>query len=103
MITKTRKLDKKEINKNKKKAFEEGIIEWTQYFRSNPHRFITDYLNLPLFIYQMIIIFMFDKYNYNMLLCSRGAGKTYITAVYACCRSILYPHSKIIIGASTKG
>ena len=47
MITKTRKLHQSEINKNRKKAFEEGIIEWTQFYRANPHRFITDYLGLP--------------------------------------------------------
>ena len=103
MITKTRKLHQSEINKNRKKAFEEGIIEWTQFYRANPHRFITDYLGLPLFIFQMIIIYMFDKFNYNMLTCSRGTGKSYITSVYSCCRCILYPHTKIIIGASTKG
>lgn len=102
MIIKTRKLNQSEINKNKKKAFEEGIIEWTQYFRANPHHFITSYLGIPLFIYQMIIIFMFDKFDKNMLVLSRGASKSYITSVYSCCRCILYPHTKIIIGASTK-
>lgn len=103
MITKTRKLSKNEINLDKKTAFEEGIIEWTRFFRANPHRFIVDYLGLPLFLFQMIIIFMFDKFNYNMLTCSRGTGKSYITAVYSCCRCILYPHTQIVIGASTKG
>ena len=103
MTIKTRKLKKEEINRNKKKAFEEGIVEWTQYFRANPHHFIVSYLGLPLFVFQMIIIYMFDKFNYNMLTCSRGTGKSYITAVYSCCRCILYPHTKIIIGASTKG
>lgn len=102
MLTKTVKLKQSDINKNKTKAFEEGVIEWVKFFRANPHRFITCYLNLPLYTFQMIIIFMFDKFNYNMLTCSRGAGKSYITAVYSCCRAILYPHSKIIIGASTK-
>lgn len=103
MITKTKKLRQEEINKNKKSAFEEGIIEWTKFYRANPHRFIIDYLGLPLFIFQMVIIYMFDKFNYNMLTCSRGTGKSYITSVYSCCRCILYPHTKIIIGASTKG
>lgn len=102
MITKTRKLLQNEINKNKKKAFEEGVIEWTKYFRANPHRFIVDYLGIPLFIYQMVIIYMFDRHDKNMLVLSRGASKSYITSVYSCCRCILYPHTKIIIGASTK-
>ena len=102
MLTKTVKLNKVISIRIKTKAFEEGVIEWVKFFRANPHRFITCYLNLPLYTFQMIIIFMFDKFNYNMLTCSRGAGKSYITAVYSCCRAILYPHSKIIIGASTK-
>ena len=53
MTIKTRKLKKEEINRNKKKAFEEGIVEWTQYFRANPHHFIVSYLGLPLFVFQM--------------------------------------------------
>ena len=56
MTIKTRKLKKEEINRNKKKAFEEGIVEWTQYFRANPHHFIVSYLGLPLFVFQMINI-----------------------------------------------
>lgn len=91
------------MNKNKQQAFEDGVVEWTQYFRENPHIFITWYLGIPLFLYQKIIIFMFDKFNYNMLVCSRGAAKSYLSAVYACARSVLYPHSKIIIASSTKG
>lgn len=72
MLTKTRKLNNREISQDRKKAFENGVVEWTQFFRANPHRFITDYLGLPLFIFQMIIVFMFDKFNYSMLTCSRG-------------------------------
>lgn len=102
-IMRTRALNRNEVSKNKQQAFEEGVIEWTKYFRANPHIFITWYLGIPLFLYQKIIIYMFDKFNYNMLVCSRGAAKSYLSAIYACARCCLYPHSKIIIASSTKG
>jgi len=102
-MTKTRKLKNSEINPNTNVAIEEGIMVWTQFYRANPHRFIVEYLGLPLHLFQMIIIFMFDIFNHNMLTCARGTGKSYITAVYSCCRCILYPGTAILIGASTKG
>ena len=30
-------------------------------------------------------------------------GKSFIIAVYCCCRAILYPNSKIIVGAGSRG
>nr|WP_312985300.1 hypothetical protein [Clostridioides sp.] len=100
--TKTRRLDKDEINKDKEKALEEGIIAWTQFYRANPHRFAIDYFGLNLYLVQMILIYMFDKVNYAMLICARGFAKSWIAALYACIRAVLYPNSKIGIGAFTK-
>ena len=72
-MTKTKKVENK--NKNKTKAFEEGITEWTSYYRANVHRFVIEYLDLPLHWFQMIIIYMFSLCNFNMLIASRGIGK----------------------------
>jgi len=102
-MTKTRKLKNNELNPNTNLAIEEGIIAWTQFYRANPHRFIVEYLGLPLHLFQMFIIYMFDIFNHNMLCCARGTGKSYVTAVYSCCRCILYPGTAVLIGASTKG
>nr|DAP74191.1 MAG TPA: hypothetical protein [Caudoviricetes sp.] len=30
-------------------------------------------------------------------------GKSFLISVYCCCRSILYPNSKIIVGAGSRG
>ena len=30
-------------------------------------------------------------------------GKSFLTAVYCCCRCILYPNTKIIVASGTKG
>ena len=34
---------------------------------------------------------------------SRGQGKSFLVAVFCCCRAILYPNSKIIVASATKG
>lgn len=34
---------------------------------------------------------------------SRGQGKSYLCAVFCCCRAILYPGSKIVIASGTRG
>ncbi|HBF5857489.1 terminase large subunit domain-containing protein [Clostridioides difficile] len=102
MMTKTRKLNNNEIDSDKNKALEEGIIEWTKFYRENPHRFCIDYFGLNLYLVQIILIYMFDKCNYAMLICARGFAKSWIAAVYACCRAVLYPNSKIGIAAFTK-
>lgn len=72
-------------------------------FYANIHRFAIDYLGLPLFPFQMILLFMMNINNFTYWIASRGLGKSYITAVYCCCRAILYGGSKIIVVSGTKG
>ena len=100
MITKTRKITNK--NRNRNIALEEGFIAWTQFYLENPHRFCEDYLGLKLFLYQKIIIYMFWKFNLNLLIGSRGIGKSYIISLFSCLTAILKPNSKIVIASCTK-
>lgn len=101
-MTKTRTLKLEEKNPDRKKHLREQTKKWTAFFRANPHRFVASYLGIELYPFQMIILYMFDVYNHNMLVCSRGTGKTFITAIYAITRCILYPGTQVVIGASTK-
>lgn len=66
------------------------------------HRFATDYLQFPLFGFQMILLYMMNINNFFYWTASRGLGKSYLTAIYACCRCILYPATKIVIASGTK-
>lgn len=89
-------------SKNQKENFKEGVRIWTTFWRANPQRFVADYLQISLHVFQMILIYMMDKNAFFMFIASRGLGKSFIIAIYCCVRAILYPHSKIIVSAGSK-
>lgn len=100
MKTKTRK--RKRGLQQDKVNFNEGVKLWSGFYRANMHRFAVDYLQLPLFGFQMILLYMMNINNFFYWTASRGLGKSYLTAIYACCRCILYPATKIVIASGTK-
>ena len=70
------------------------------YYRANPQRFCKDILNINLKWFQAILIWAMMHNNFFMYIAARGAGKTWLTAVFCVCRCLLYPSSKIIVTAS---
>lgn len=80
----------------------DGIAIWASFYRANPHRFVRDYLGIELKLFQQILIYFMHYYFYFMYISSRGQGKTFLTAVYCCCRAILFPETKIVIASKTK-
>jgi hypothetical protein len=89
--------------KSKTERLMDGIGIWTSFYRSNPHRFVKEYLGITLKLFQVILIYMMMHNHYFMYLASRGQGKTWLTAVFCCTRAILYPGTKIVIASGTKG
>lgn len=89
--------------KSKSERLMDGVGTWASFYRSNPHRFVREYLGMNLKIFQCILIYMMMYNHYFMYLASRGQGKTWITAVFCCVRAILYPQTKIVIASGTKG
>lgn len=41
--------------------------------------------------------------NFIVVIASRASSKSFMIALFACCKAILYPNSKIIISSATKG
>lgn len=101
-IFKTEFDDRDNLSKSSSENLKEGVALWASFYRENPHRFIMDYLGFNLFIFQQILIFAMDKCNLFCFIASRGLGKSWLTAVYCCCRCILYPGTKIVIASKTK-
>lgn len=101
MKTKTKLRNKGYIRD--KNNFNEGVKLWASYYRANVGRFAIDYLQLPLFPFQMMLIHVMNINNFFYFVGSRGLGKSYLTAIYCCCRAILYPNSKIVVVSGTKG
>lgn len=79
------------------------FILWVTFFRRNLHRFAMDYLGITLHLYQIIMLYLMGINNFIVVVASRASAKSFIIALYACCRCILYPNSMIVLSSATKG
>lgn len=79
------------------------VMQWITFFRRNLHRFVLDYLGIKLHLYQRVMLYLMGIMYFIVVIASRASAKSFIIALYACCRGILYPNSKIVLVSSTKG
>ena len=79
------------------------FIQWVTFFRRNLHRFAMDYLGIKLHLYQIIMLYLMGINQFIVVIASRASAKSFVIALYACCRCILYPNSLIVLSSSTKG
>jgi len=82
--------------------FWENFIEYVTYFRDNPHRFCSEYLNLPLHWWQQIILYAMWTRESTIYLAGRGAGKTYLVMIYCVCKCLLFPGTVIRVASANK-
>lgn len=80
-----------------------NVMAWCSFWRRNLHLFVRDYLKLSLYPYQQIAIYEMGVSNLICIIASRNDAKSFIIALYACCRCILYPGTLFVIGSATKG
>lgn len=52
----------------------EGFKKWTNFYRQNPHQFAKDYLGVNLFLYQVLLLWAMNQYNFFMYIAARGQG-----------------------------
>lgn len=81
----------------------EQLLIWNTYYRRNMHRFAIEYLGLKLHFYQILILWALSWCRLAVIIASRAAAKSYIIAIYACCKAILYPGSRIVLTSGTRG
>lgn len=79
------------------------VFLWNTFFRRNLHRFAIDFLGINLHIYQAILLYMMGICQFVVVIASRAAAKSFIIALYACCRCITRPYSRIVLSSATKG
>lgn len=77
------------------------MIAWCTFWRRNMHLFVRDYLKISLYVYQQLAIYLMGISNFICIIASRNDAKSFIIALYACCRCILYPGTKFRIGSAT--
>lgn len=102
MTVTSNKKSTKELANEKSERIMNGIAAWCSFYRSNPHRFVKDYLNIDLKLFQKVLLYEMMHNNYFMYIASRGLGKTWLTSLFCIVRCILFPKTKICIASSTR-
>lgn len=78
------------------------VLAWATFFKRNMHRFVIDYLKIPLYEYQALAIYMMGISNLICIIASRNDAKSFIVAVYAVARCLLYKGTMFRIGSATE-
>ena len=91
-----------EVVQEKSERLMEGVAYWGAFYRKNPQRFVKDYLNIQLKLFQKILIYMMMVSTNFMYTASRGQGKTWLIALYCVVRCILFPGTKIVVASGVK-
>lgn len=97
-----RKRSEKEVANEKSERIMNGVAAWAGFYRENPHRFVKDYLNVNLKLFQKILLYAMMHNNFFMYLAARGQGKTFLTALFCVVRCILFPKTKICVASATR-
>ena len=79
------------------------FFRWNTFFRRNLHRVATDYLGIRLHIYQILVLYLMGICQTIVIVACRAAAKSFIIALYACCKCIVTPGYKIVLSSATKG
>lgn len=70
-------------------------FELLEFYRQNPTIALEDLLNVELVAPQRIIFKAMWENNFSIVTASRGTGKTYLMAAFACLRALLYPGTRV--------
>lgn len=90
--------------KNRTEAVLEGMARAGSYYRENIDVFVEEYLGLVnLKWFQKALLAMMNKGRTFVWVAARGMGKSYLIAIFAVIRCILYPGTKVVITSGTRG
>ena len=87
-----------EISEEQKR---ENVIKWTTFFRRNWNLYAELWLHIKLHPFQHIMLYMIGVSQVWFAICSRGLSKSFIVALSAMIKALLYPYSEIHITAKT--
>lgn len=101
-LIKNRKV--REHNRPKKITQEQKDLQtkkWTTFYRRNIAVYAENRLRVKLKPFQRIMIYLMSQSDTFMAICSRGLSKSWLVALYAICKCLLYPFSEVVITSST--
>jgi hypothetical protein len=87
------------LNKN---ANAEKFMDYVTFYRRNICFFVQRYLGINLYWYQVILLYLMDTYPTIAVVAARAAAKSWLVALYACAKCILYPKTKVVIMSAKK-
>ena len=61
-----------QVQQEKEDKLMEGVGIWTAFYRANPQRFATDYLNIQLKLFQKILLYIMNRVTVFNWIASRG-------------------------------
>lgn len=79
----------------------ENLKHWTTFYRRNINMYVKDRLGVRLEPYQHLMIWLMSKSLVFVGICSRGLGKSFLTALFAVAKCMLYPHYQVVVVSST--
>ena len=79
------------------------ILKWNTFFRQNYDYFAKDWLKIKLYDYQDLMLHELGANDQIVIVAARATAKSFIIALYACIRCILYPYTKVLLSSASKG
>ena len=90
------------MNRSKTEKILEGCERWVAYYRKRIDRFIEDFYGIKLKLFQKIVLLMMNSRDMSVFIGSRGLSKTYLTALFASAKCILYPGITVVTASKTR-
>lgn len=91
-------LTEKDMTESKK----DRLKSWITFYRFNPSYFVEHYMEVNLYPYQRFWINLISRSTEFIGIASRASAKSWLIAVYAIARCILYPGTIVALASSTK-
>lgn len=96
------KLTDKQVQQEKSERIMNIVAERCAYYRANPSRFCEEYLGIRgLKRFQKILLWAMMKYDKFYYIAARSQGKTFLVAIFAICRAILFSNEMIVVTSHT--
>ena len=95
---------KKRIKRKRKLTPEERkrqVKDWCTFYRRNWNIYAKYELGISLKPFQEIMIYLMGISNVFYMMCGRGLSKTFLAALGGFIKCLLYPHSEVVLTATT--
>ena len=79
----------------------ENVKKWCSFYRRNINLYASRHLMIKLHPFQHIMLYLMGISQVFFAVCSRGLSKTFIVALFAICKCLLYPCSEVHLTSST--